>query len=256
MVVDTWLDDRDPSIFQADDGTLLCNYFSHRPGPGGKGYRFVCTSLVRSADGGRTWSGPEPLFGEWACSSPIRRLRDGRLALPLYYVRKPDSPGKAYGGVSFSSDGGRSWSEPATIGKEGPLRLDAEPDIVELPDGRLLAALRPVLAFSESTDGGKTWSKPVKAGFAAHCPYFLLTRGGILLLGHRLPGTSLHYSRDGGRTWSDNVQLDTVGSAYPSMVELPDGTIYCVYYEEGRGSDIRGIRFRATRKGIERVPFQ
>ncbi|KPL12216.1 hypothetical protein AMJ85_01615 [candidate division BRC1 bacterium SM23_51] len=254
IVADTPRDDRDPSIVQLPDGTLLCNYFSHRPGRGGQGYRFVHSALVRSTDGGRTWSEEQALFDKWACSSPIRILSDGRLALPLYYVGPVHSKGASYGGVTFSTDKGQTWSDPVPIGKDGPLELDAEPDIVELPGGVLLAGLRPTMAFSWSRDGGRNWSAPEPAGFPAHCVYFLRTSKGILLMGHRLPGTSLHYSLDDGKSWSENVQLDRAGGAYPSMVELPNGTIYCVYYEEGPRSDIRGIRFSADRTGIRIIP--
>jgi hypothetical protein len=40
------------------------------------------------------------------------------------------------------------------------------------------------------------------------------------------------------------VKIDTVGGAYPSLVELPDGRVYCVYYEEGKGASVRGVRLR------------
>jgi hypothetical protein len=46
------------------------------------------------------------------------------------------------------------------------------------------------------------------------------------------------------------VQIDTVGGTYPSLVELPDGLVYCVYYEEGKGSSIRGVRLRVDSKGV------
>jgi hypothetical protein len=259
IVVDTPRDDRDPSIVQLLDGSLVCNYFSHQPGAGGKGYQFVHSALVRSTDGGQTWSEEQPLFKQWACSSPIRILSDGRLALPVYYVGPARTKGKCYGGVSFSTDNTRTWSEPVPIGKDGPLELDAEPDMVELPGGNLLAGLRAGVggasaAFSWSRDGGRTWSTPVAAGFLAQSIYFLRTSKGILLMGHRHPGTSLHYSLDDGKTWSENVQLDRAGGAYPSMTELPDGTIYCVYYDEGPQSDIRGLRFSADKTGIRVIP--
>jgi len=77
----------------------------------------------------------------------------------------------------------------------------------------------------------------------------------VLLLGHRGPGTSLHYSLDDGRTWSENVQLDTVGGAYPSMVELSDGRVLVVYYEEGEGSAIRAQFLRADADGVELLPW-
>ncbi len=53
-----------------------------------------------------------------------------------------------------------------------------------------------------------------------------------------------------GRTWTGPVQIDTCIGAYPSLCELADGSVYCVYYEEGKGSNIRGVRLRADRGGI------
>jgi len=259
IVVDTPRDDRDPSIVQLPDGTLLCNYFAHRAGAGGKPYEFAWSALVRSTDGGATWSDEQPLFDQWACSSPIRVLSDGRLALPLYYIGPINSKGAHYGGVSFSTDKGLTWSAPVPIGKDGPYKLDAEPDIVELPGGKLLAGMRASVggttaAYARSNDGGRTWSTPAGFGFLAQSIYFLRTSKGVLLMGHRIPGTSLHYSLDDGKTWSENVELASSGGAYPSMAELADGTIYCVYYEEGPRSDIRGMRFSAGRTGIRIIP--
>jgi hypothetical protein len=72
----------------------------------------------------------------------------------------------------------------------------------------------------------------------------------VILLAHRVPGTSLHWTADEDKTWNGPVKIDTVGSAYPSMVELPDGLVYCVYYEEGKGSSIRGVRLRVDKEGV------
>ena len=77
----------------------------------------------------------------------------------------------------------------------------------------------------------------------------------MILLAHRVPSTSLHYSLDECKTWSENVLVDTVGGAYPSMVNLKDGSVLIVYYEEGAGSSIRAKRFRATKTGIECLTF-
>ena len=92
-------------------------------------------------------------------------------------------------------------------------------------------------------------------GFPGHCHYLHRAPGDIILMAHRLPSTSLHYSLDECQTWSDNVLVDRAGGAYPSMVTLKDGTILIVYYEEGAGSSIRAKRLRATRKGIEWLPL-
>ena len=37
------------------------------------------------------------------------------------------------------------------------------------------------------------------------------------------------------------------------LAELEDGDVYCVYYEEGAGSSIRGIRLRVDHNGVEAV---
>ena len=87
-------------------------------------------------------------------------------------------------------------------------------------------------------------------GFKGHCPYFLRHKSGVILLAHRVPATSLHWRADEGKTWHGPVQIDTVGGAYPSVVELPDGLVYCVYYEEGKGSSIRGVRLRVDKVGV------
>ena len=129
--------------------------------------------------------------------------------------------------------------------------LDAETDIIELKDGTLYAAQRPVMCFSVSADRGRTWSVSKPMGFEGHCPYFLRTADDIILVAHRLPATSLHYSLDEGKTWSQNVPVDNVIGAYPSMVNLKDGSVLIVYYEEGAGSSIRAKRFRVTAEGVE-----
>ena len=75
----------------------------------------------------------------------------------------------------------------------------------------------------------------------------------MILLPHRVPATSLHWTGDEGKMWNGPVQIDTVGGAYPSLVELPDGLVSCVYYEEGKGSSIRGVRLRVETKVVRIV---
>jgi hypothetical protein len=49
------------------------------------------------------------------------------------------------------------------------------------------------------------------------------------------------------------VVIDDVIGAYPSMVNLNDGSVLVVYYEEGASSSIRSKRFRITSEGIQWV---
>ncbi len=152
--------------------------------------------------------------------------------------------------MGISEDGGKTWG-PAIDIDNGGYRLDAETDVIELRDGTLYAVQRPTMCHSISKDRGRTWTVSKPIGFPGHCPYLLRTREDIILLAHRVPATSLHYSLDECKTWSSNVPVDTVGGAYPSMVNLKDGSVLIVYYEEGQGSSIRAKRFRAKRTGIE-----
>ena len=134
--------------------------------------------------------------------------------------------------------------------------LDAETDVVEFKDHRLLAALRSSktdMHFALSEDAGKSWGPVQSLGFKGHCPYLLRHSSRVVLLAHRIPATSLHWLSDDKKSWQGPVQIDSVVGAYPSMIELPDGLVYCVYYEEGKGSSIRGTRLRVAPGGVEVV---
>jgi sialidase-1 len=262
-------DDRDPSIVQLEDGRLICNFFSLRksdkPGSpyiGLGSWMVTSTDLCRGARFQRaaqptqpghvgnvphafTWSAPQQIAKDYYCSSPIREISGGRLVLGLYR----ELPGTSAGAVAISDDGAKSWRVVDIA--NGGYRLDAETDVIELAGGTLYAAQRPTMCFSISKDRGETWSVSKPMGFEGHCPYFLRTRDNIILLTHRVPNTSLHYSLDECKTWSKNVPVDPHIGAYPSMVNLKDGSVLIVYYEEGAGSSIRCKRFQATKAGIE-----
>ncbi|HJN09053.1 MAG TPA: sialidase family protein [Pirellulaceae bacterium] len=256
VVYDGPHDDRDPSVVQLADGTILSNFFSlSRSKQPGKSREFDGSFLVASKDRGRTWSAPRMINREHACSSPIRLLKNGELILGMYGERD----GVAYGGVVRSSDQGKTWSAMNRMDNNGAY-LDAETDIIQLKDEGLYAALRggkgAQMHWSRSSDNGRTWTVCEPIGFSGHCPYFHRTTGGTILLAHRIPATSLHYSLDECQTWSDNVQVDSSGGAYPSMVNLKDGSVLIVFYEEGGQSNIRARRFKASMQGIQWLGFE
>ncbi|HUU36917.1 MAG TPA: sialidase family protein [Candidatus Desulfaltia sp.] len=200
-------DDRDPSLVQLSNGSLICNFFSLR-------------KKEKVKEGEAAWIG----LGSW---------------------------------MVVSQDGGKTWGKPVDI-DNGGYKLDAETDVIPLKDGSLYAVQREpktTMCYSVSRDGGRTWSVSRPLGFPGHCPYLLRTPDDIIILAHRLPQTSLHFSLDEAKTWSGNVLVEDVGGAYPSMVNLRDGLVLIVYYEEGEGSDIRVRRFRTTKAGIRWLKF-
>ena len=248
VAIDTDLDDRDPSVACLKDGTLLLNWFTLQKNQ-------AAVMLARSTDNGKTWGEPVQLKLDspysFACSAPVRQLPDDSLILGLYC--EDDEKKAAFGATVKSYDGGKTWKDLAYIGEKAGIYLDAETDVVPLKDGKLLAALRSSkvdMHYAISDDSGKTWGPVQSFGFKGHCPYFLRHSSGVILLAHRVPATSLHWTADEGKTWNGPVQIDTVGGAYPSLVELPDGLVYCVYYEEGKGSSIRGVRLRVDKEGV------
>ena len=112
------------------------------------------------------------------------------------------------------------------------------------------------MCITFSSDGGRTWKATEKMGWRGDAPYLLLTSRGILLNAHRHPGTSVEFSLDNGRTWRNPVLVDSAAGAYPSMVELNDGTVLCVYYNDrgARGHGIRARRFTVDSNGIKFLP--
>jgi hypothetical protein len=184
----------------------------------------------------------------------VRELPGGAWILGVYR----EEGGEAYGGIIRSTDGGRTWCAPIPIGKGSGVRLDAETDVVLLRDGTLYAALRGDrvnMHFATSGDGGLTWSQVKDIGFRGHCPHFTRLSTGEILLTHRLPATALHVSRDEAKSWQGPYAIDEVGGAYASTVELKDGSVLVVYYEEGEGSAVRARRFRMKADGVEFLPW-
>lgn len=251
ILFDSPADDRDPHIAQMSDGTLLCSFFTyHRAGAEAP----FATCIVRSRDGGKTWDEVEQeLAPDWAVSAPVREM-DGVYLLGIY----AEGGGKAWGGVIRSEDRGETWGEPIPIGKEANQYLDAETDVIQLKDGQVYAALRSSsvnMYCSTSADLGKTWAPATDMGFKGHAPHLYRLSTGEIIMTHRVPATSLHISRDECKTWSGPYLVDTVGGAYPATVELKDGTIMVIYYEEGGGSGVRVQRFRVKEDGIESLPW-
>jgi len=262
-------DNRDPHISQLSNGSLVVSFFSLRyPSFGAKEYKTLGSpQLLWSRDNGKTWDKEATLLEigdiDWLSSAQVREMPDGTTILPVYHQEGRGGL-KAWGGVMLSRDKGKTWGPVITIGEKANLPLAAETDVILLKDGTLYAALRAQqevhMHFAKSKDMGKTWSDVEDIGFRGHSPSFTRLKTGEILLTTRAftdaPSkkgyTGLRISRDEAKTWEGPYMVDETLGAYPSTVELKDGSVLVVYYEEGQGSGIRAYRFRVPAKA---APF-
>ena len=257
-VVDTPEDDRDPHVCQLGNGDLLVTFFTLRYRKKGEltveeGHVYV----VRSSDGGHTWDqeptrvGPTPYedvegFPSVFESGPPMQLKGGHLIVPVYgtVTVKPRHYETA---MMHSTDFGRTWTDAARVDPEQSAGFSygfCEASLTRLADGRLITVMRPGMHQSYSSDEGHTWTKAARLPHPGDAPTVIRTTEDLLIVGHRTPGTAVTLSADGGRTWGAPCRIDSVGGAYPGLVELEDGSILCIYYEEGAGSSVRAAVFR------------
>jgi hypothetical protein len=215
-------------------------------------------SFVRlSRDSGKTW--------EEAVKVPVTaphgpiRLSDGR----LFFLGKEFHSGEYEKGEIYafdSADDGKTWNYLGHMDfPDGCVSPNInEPHCVQLPNGRILGALRgdgdPVpygfsVYTSYSDDGGKTWSHPKSWDICGSPPHFLLHSSGALILtyGRRRPpfGQRARISWDNGETFGEEIVISEEGNTtdlgYPSTVELSDGSLYTVYYQRAEGDQFCSV---------------
>ena len=219
------------------------------------GVRYVWGTGVytkRSIDDGVSWEEevkvPAPTGDDTGVSDPVIQVPSGDLLIPLYGMM----PGESHGVIVMrSSDGGKSWGDPVTAALD-PLGFVSfeEPSLLYLPSGKLICMIRVhrlavqeygyYLYQTDSYDQGKTWSTPRRTPIWGHPPHMVhLSSGNILCVyGYRrLPfGIRACLSHDEGETWdiqnelilrADGIDRDL---GYPTSVQLPDGTIFTVWY--------------------------
>lgn len=210
--------------------------------------------LIRSTDGGKTWSTRLPTI----VNSPHGpcQLRDGRL---LYVGKKLWTEDRKVG-VCESTDDGQTWrwlAEIPTRKGDDAGKSYHELHAIEAANGTIIAQIRNhneankgETLQTESTDGGKTWSEPHSIGVWGLPSHLLRLRDDRLLMtyGHRRKpfGNQARLSTDHGKTWGEAmiVSGDGIGGdlGYPSTVELADGTLLSVWYEKMKDLDRAVLR--------------
>ncbi|WP_027343560.1 exo-alpha-sialidase [Hamadaea tsunoensis] len=270
VAVDGEHDDRDPKLVQLSDGTVLLSYFVLEwKAEAGRPFRVWGTYVVRSADGGRTWSAPVLVGGDqmrWAVShgAPVE-LPGGDLLLPVYgtdperlldpaaevHVRDALKLERAV--VVRSLDGGRTWpAETAAVVASGHAFHFQEPTLTVLPDGGIVALIRTTAKhayLSRSADRGHTWSPPAETDLPASSHHVLtLGDGGVLVA---YGDTSRRFSPRRNtvarvvprpaETWNGWPDIELYDSGHydqanPSSVEIAPGRFLTIGFDVPHGT--------------------
>ena len=286
LINDTFYDDRDTGITYIGNGRLIFTYYTEAAAdnwsrlqsaewlkapakamaggftemwkvlPDSDRERLTGSFYMISDDYGVTWSERKPI--DVFAPHGVSQCMDGSL-IYLGKVRfEINGPTAGHEPIAMmtSHDRGETWEMTGYV----PLPSDLddfcylhEPHVVELPNGRLLGAMRvhdrkvePInttyTTFSD--DKGKTWSEPKEiVGVDGMPPHILVHSSGaiVLVYGCRTPGIRSEravVSYDNGETWTEQYILDDnvneqqqFDLGYPASVELDDGTIFTVYYQ-------------------------
>jgi sialidase-1 len=272
VILDTPIDDRDAGICETAKGTLLVTTFTSlayqdvfkkaagwpeeriarwkaadRRGTQAQFDALLGTWMLRSTDGGMTWSNPYrvPLNSPHGPST----LADGRL---LYAGKQLWEPGKKVG-VCESTDDGKTWKWLADIPARPGDTVEQYHELhqVQAKDGSLIVHIRNhskqnerETLQTESHDGGKTWSTPHAIGVWGLPSHLLRLKNGALVMSYgyrRAPfGNQARISHDNGRTWSNPIVISDDGAGYdigyPSTVEVADGNLLTLWYELPKAS--------------------
>ncbi len=182
------------------DGSLL--YFGrvlNNIGPDDFGGDNAEICAYESRDEGKTWDllGRVPLDPAWRdpCEPHVLELENGRL-LGMIRVEDPDVQLTNF--ITFSDDGGRTWTMPKPLGTNGapPHLLRHSSGAVVLTYGRRTAPFGQRALVSR--DNGETWEDE----------YVI----------------------------RDDAENGDLG--YPSTAELPDGSLLTVYYQKVPGDTV------------------
>lgn len=201
--------------------------------------------IIRSTDGGRTWSKPTLLIDTpWDDRAPnFCQLKDGTILCSFFTLPGPDEdlsrdPNKTgLTGIIRSFDNARTWEQK-------PIRLPVpflddttDGPIIELQDGSALICVygRPAegqnysLAFCRSTDKGATWellSVVSTDHDLTETSVVQLVDGRLVFMARREGDVA--WSKDGGRTWSKPASTG-IQMREPRLIPMRNGTLLCLH---------------------------
>lgn len=283
VLMDSAIDDRDSGVYETPAGSLLVTTFTslayeamltrakgwpedrlerwnavNRRLTPVQRHALLGTWMLRSTDGGMTWSAPfrVPLNSP---HGPVA-LSDGRL---IYPGKQLWEPGKKVG-VAESTDDGKTWRWLSDIPARPGDTVEQYHELhgIEAANGTIIVHIRNHNQTNagetlqcESADGGKTWTTPRTIGVWGLPSHLLRLRDGRLLMsyGYRRPpfGNQARVSSDHGRSWSAPLMISDDGASgdlgYPATVELAGGLLITIWYESPKDSKRAVIRLARWR---------
>ena len=201
--------------------------------------------MIRSKDGGKTWSKREPLQKDFL--GPIKNkpiFNKGRIIAPTSIE---EGGWRLY--FEYSDDMGKTWKRTDYVAMDKGIKI-IQPAIMILKDGRLAAVARTRnehVGITYSSDNGETWSKiqlidvpnnnsgldvvTLKDGrHAMICNDRPVPKGIKNGKGPRTPLSVL--ISDDGINWRHWVTLEDSPISqysYPSIIQTEDGKLHCIY---------------------------
>jgi hypothetical protein len=249
-------DDYKPCIAQLPSGELLLTAFHQHKRDGGK--VLEQTLLLRSPDGGRTWSKPQSL--DLLGREPyLTVLKNGTIFITGHLLANDvrNEWGYTTGFLHRSTDGGRTWQSTRIESEQIKPKASnhSSRNVLELADNSLLLGVDydggdgPYFVW-RSTDGGQTWDKSRRCqpkdfksqyGFFGGETWLWQAKSGKIWALVRVDSNELpikdrpiragndqadHFilfsSADGGKTFDRNRDFGDYGEMYMSLLRLQD----------------------------------
>ena len=194
--------------------------------------------LMRSKDGGRSWSHPKvlllPVDGALDLPSQIIELSDGTLflACEVWKSWADAEPLHIKGYVLFSEDGGCSWTEVMELpGNADSRRMYSHGRYTQMQDKRIMvlywtqnigASENHHIHMSVSDISGRNWSAPAPTDIPGQTSWAADLGGSLVAAAYssregRNPGIRIVLSDDYGQTWDLDHQTtvwDAVGQEF------------------------------------------
>eukprot|EP00873_Tetraselmis_striata_P029234 jgi/Tetstr1/449498/TSEL_036588.t3 len=270
---------QNPVLFVANSTMVLI----HTSQLAGRGQGTAEIRVLRSPDGGYSWTPPRTLFkeaGAMVRNPPIPALlTPSEMLLPVYYT--PSGMGAVrdqFSVMKWSSQPGSSWPQAkmARISNAGQGLV--QPAVVRMPGGHILAFLRDRnsrgVYYSSSEDDGRTWKSPKPTGLPNNNKAVmaaLLPSGALALVftnsnsWARKHPISIALSTDGGKSWPVVRDLQAwfhkggcqrgCEYSYPAMVWSP-GRCESPGVADSAGKGALHLSYTYSRRPVRRIAIR